>query len=228
MQYMGGKVRLSRAIRDVILTSVPNAAQRGYFEPFLGGGSTFAALAPHFKTAHGSDAHEDLMLMWGAVRGGWVPPTEVSEDEYQNLKAAEPSALRGFVGFGCSYAGKWFGGYARERDRNYARQSSNLVMKKSPAFRAPHVVLAHHGYLDIDVVLQPGDVVYCDPPYSGKTGYKGTPKFDHEEFWNTARTWRELGVLVFVSEFQAPDDWTSIWTRGNPGSYTSSLRCSVK
>ena len=36
-----------------------------------------------------------------------------------------------FVGFGCSFAGKWFGGYARSNDkRNYAKMAKNSLNKK--------------------------------------------------------------------------------------------------
>ena len=39
---------------------------------------------------------------------------------WQNIAAAnkdEDMALAGFVGFGLSYSGKWFGGYCRSKDK---------------------------------------------------------------------------------------------------------------
>ena len=74
----------------------------------------------------------------------------------------------------------------------------------------PAVSFHHRTYDAWDI--GPGDVVYCDPPYAGTTGYKGTPTFDHDQFWDTCRKWHELGASVFVSEFTAPNDWRPVWS----------------
>lgn len=38
--------------------------------------------------------------------------------------------LTGFVGFGCSFGGKWFGGYAKNKtNTNYALQSKKSLLK---------------------------------------------------------------------------------------------------
>lgn len=58
-------------------------------------------------------------------------------------------------------------------------------------------------------VYNDGDVVYCDPPYAGKTGY-GCNKFDHEAFWQWCRT---RDFPVYVSEYRAPEDFVSIWRK---------------
>jgi hypothetical protein len=38
-------------------------------------------------------------MMFQALQQDWLPPEYVSEE----LKTAQPSALRGYVGFACSY-----------------------------------------------------------------------------------------------------------------------------
>lgn len=58
----------------------------------------------------------------------------------------------------------------------------------------------------------PGDVVYCDPPYEGTKEYKDG-NFPHEQFWDTAQRWAELGADVFVSEYNAPVGWEAIWEK---------------
>ena len=104
VRYLGGKTRLAKHIANAILTDTPN--RKTYLEPMIGGGSVFAAMAPHFDFAVGADIHPDLILMYQALAQGWLPPTYVTEEEYQTLKHdPEPSALRGFVGFGCSFGG---------------------------------------------------------------------------------------------------------------------------
>lgn len=60
-----------------------------------------------------------------------------------------------------------------------------------------------------DVELKEGDVVYADPPYEGT--YQGfTVEFDHERFWNWCRCQAKLGVKVFVSEYNAPEDFIEV------------------
>jgi hypothetical protein len=53
-----------------------------------------------------------------------------------------------------------------------------------------------------------GDIVYCDPPYVGTEGYGC--EFDHDAFWEWART---RTYPVYVSEYQAPDDFIPVWEK---------------
>ena len=109
MRYVGGKTRIAKWVAEHV-SSLTNG-HNTYLEPFVGSGATFVKLAPRFQSAIAADDHADLILMWKALAAGWDPPEHVSKDEYVALRAAEPSALRGFVGFGASFSGKWFGGY---------------------------------------------------------------------------------------------------------------------
>ena len=54
-----------------------------------------------------------------------------------------------------------------------------------------------------------GDVVYCDPPYQG-TGAAYNKGFDHDKFWEWVRT---RDYPVYVSEYNAPEDFVSIWSK---------------
>lgn len=218
MQYVGGKFRLAKHVERLILQA--RGSQTAYVEPFLGGAATFSRLAPHFATARGFDVVEDLILMWEAVRDGWVPPSEVSEDEYRALRNADPSALRGFVGFGCSFGGKWFGGYGRKRiaggkpatEPTLAPGAARSVMRQAAGIRHAEFGVADYR----DVLIAGSDVVYCDPPYAGTTGYTGTPPFSTDEFWHTAARWASLGATVLVSEHSAPSPWVRVWERPMP------------
>ena len=59
-----------------------------------------------------------------------------------------------------------------------------------------------------DYVYREGDVVYCDPPYKNTGGYG--IQFNSDAFWEWART---RDYPVYVSEYQAPDDFASIWSK---------------
>lgn len=56
------------------------------------------------------------------------------------------------------------------------------------------------------VKIQPGSVIYCDPPYSGTAEY-GEGCFDSVCFWQWCR---EQTKPVFISEYTAPDDFIVI------------------
>ena len=62
-------------------------------------------------------------------------------------------------------------------------------------------------YKDVDVETC---LIYCDPPYQGTTGYK-TGTFNHEEFFDWCRKMKAKGNSVFVSEYNAPDDFELVW-----------------
>ena len=59
-----------------------------------------------------------------------------------------------------------------------------------------------------DYEYRNGDVVYCDPPYKNTHGYG--IKFDTDAFWEWCRT---RDYPVYVSEYQAPSDFASIWSK---------------
>ena len=59
-----------------------------------------------------------------------------------------------------------------------------------------------------DYAYSDGDVVYCDPPYKNTNDYG--IRFDSDDFWEWART---RSYPVYVSEYQAPEDFVSIWNK---------------
>lgn len=208
MLYLGGKVRLSRYLVPAILN---NTAHRGiYWEPFLGGAAVLSRIAPYFSSTNGSDIQPDLILMFQALQAGWEPPASISEQEYQALKHSEPSALRGFAGFGCSYGGRFFAGYARAPglSRNFCSGARSVLTRDIQAMKGTTLRC-----LSYECGEPPsGTVIYCDPPYKGVMGFSGMPRLNQEQFWATAQQWAESGSDVFVSSYEAPGGWCPIWT----------------
>lgn len=148
-----------------------------------------------------SDYHPDLIMLWQALQGGWEPPTVVTEDDYKAAKDGPPSALRGFIGFACSWGGKFMAGYARDpsSDRNYALEGHNTLKKKIKILQ--ECEFSHKPYWDI----KPNNsLVYIDIPYKGTTEYS-TEKFDHSKFWSWVKE-QSLCNIIIVSEYSAPED----------------------
>lgn len=203
MRYFGGKSRLGKQIATHI--NLLCGVIENYYEPFCGMCSVFENI--NAKNKYGFDLHKDLILLLNAVNDGWIPPTSISEDEYNILKKAEPSALRGFVGFGCSNSGKFFGGYARDKtDRNYAQNAYNSIMKKVKKFE--NVTFKNQPY---DSLNTKNSVIYCDPPYNNTTGFT-VGKFDSNEFWQWVRDTSKENIVI-VSEYNAPEDFNVIWEK---------------
>lgn len=211
MQYLGGKSRAAKHIVPVIVSRAGGRTR--WVEPFVGSASVSEIASNHFYELILSDVHEDLILMWQDAVAGRVFPSEVSEQEYRKLCNSEPSALRGFVGYGCSFGGKWFGGYARGSvGRNYASAASRSLVRMVP--NLSRATFLRRDYRDCTFDIDANTVVYCDPPYAGTTGYKGTDPLDHVEFWNTCRMWADAGAAVFVSEYSCPDEvGECVWER---------------
>lgn len=199
MRYMGGKMRIGKQLANVIQAYQPTA----YDEPFCGVFSVGKHIICNKRTA--GDIQPDLILLLKAIQSGWDPPTNITEEQYDALRNTPPSALRGFVGFGCSFYGKFFGGFARDPSMNdFGTIARNNLLKLAPLIQ--DVAFRNEHYLDYN---GNADVIYCDPPYAGATDYDCGP-FDHAQFWDWVRNRKEL---VLVSEYTAPDDFEIIWQK---------------
>lgn len=217
MKYMGGKARFRKPIASILNRAIIEHKADGYLEPFCGACWVTIEVDSAVKRV-ACDTHEDLILVWQALQEGWIPPAYISEEEYKWLKHSEPSALRGFAGFCCSFGGHWFGGYARQSKPSEIIKGMVFEEHRFRGMGTP----ARAGWNSLyDKIKLMGDVhfigrdyketpplknwvIYCDPPYADTEGYQGVPPLDHNEFWQWAehmarRNW------VFVSEYNAPE-----------------------
>ncbi len=131
MRYLGGKARIGKQL-VAYLESVRKPGQ-AWVEPFCGG-LWVTYLASGTRLA--SDANKALITLYSHMQKGWVPPEVLSEDRYQEIKAKKDDAdpLTAFAGFGCSFGGKWFGGYARNAQKsNYCAIAKRSITKKNGA-----------------------------------------------------------------------------------------------
>lgn len=203
MRYLGGKSRIAKWVVDQL--SLQLGAREVYIEPFVGSGSVLVEFCRRYPTvpAFATDAHQDLILLWQALQQGWQPPMAVGEEEYKRLKFEEPSALRGFAGFGCAHGGDWFHGYAHNDAKNdYCQQSRNSLLKKIGVCGRTTFL-----WTDYRVLTPENALIYCDPPYADTAKYSMT--FDHATFWETMRKWSATNTVI-VSEYSAPSDFACI------------------
>ena len=206
MQYMGGKSRISKQIAEVLNSAINKDTP--FVSLFCGSCAIESKVQADVKILN--DKHPYLIAMWQALQNGWTPPDVVTKEEYYHVKANmdENPVLTGFVGFGCSFGGKWWGGYAKDkRGDDYCGQAKRGLLKNVlGVINATFTCLDYH-----DVEIPDGAVVYCDPPYSNTTGYT-VGQFDTDEFWDYMRQLSKR-CDVYISEESAPDDFECIWSK---------------
>jgi len=215
MKYMGSKRRIAKHIAPIIQGFIDSGNYETYIEPFVGGANMIEHI--ECETRCGSDVNKYLIAMFNKLQLGWLPPEHVSEATYRKHRKYLTSlgqAMSGFVGFCCSYSGKWFGGYARGNDnkgkpRNYADESRRNLLKQLPAIQ--DVQFTCHTYKNW---APENCVVYCDPPYANTTKYKAGD-FDHADFWQWCKEYAkpQYNNVILVSEYNAPDGIECIWSK---------------
>jgi site-specific DNA-adenine methylase len=217
MQYQGGKSRIAGKLAAVIRKWLPNVEE--IYEPFCGGGAMSLAFAKAGFMVRASDIHEDLILMWQAVMSTTLDMSSVSEAEYTALKYSEPSARRGFVGFGNSFGGGWWSGFARH-PYNIKRNTAQETARNISRLIGLPITFTQHDYQSIPSLA----AAYCDPPYRGTKPYPGQPPFDHNAFWNWVENRRGP---TFISEIEAPDTAQCIWQQVYKGQANNSDNTSL-
>lgn len=226
MQYLGGKSRISKQISDVInevsMWEIENIKGFGgnniehqfresnCFVSLFCGTCSVESKIKGFDRKILNDKHEYLVELLNGVKNGYELPEHISEDEYRYIREHkdDDKVLSGFVGFGCSFGGKWFGGYARNKSgTNYAMQSKKSLLKDMNTLMDAEFICKDYK----EVELPNGCVIYADPPYNGTTGY-GKEKFDSEIFWEYMRKISK-NHMAFISEQNAPSDFISIYEK---------------
>lgn len=156
-----------------------------------------------------NDKHKYLIALYQGLKNGYSLPDDISEQEYRYVKEHQEDdpILSGFVGFGCSFGGKWFGGYGRSKNRSHAAESKRALIRDMALLKNAEFICKDYR----DVSLPDGCVIYADPPYNNTTGYVNE-KFDSNAFWEYAREVSKTH-LMFISEQTAPDDFVSIWEK---------------
>ena len=210
MVYMGSKNRIAKELIPIITKDLkPN---QWYVEPFVGGANMIDKIEHPYKL--GADNNKYLIALLEAVQNGQELPEYITKDEYIAVKTNKdnyPDWYVGFVGFICSFRGKFFGGYSgycttkTGIQRNYIKECINNILKQN--LDGIKLVCSSYDALDIPA----NSVIYCDPPYNGTTKYKDS--FDSDAFWQWCRDKAKEGHTVYVSEYNAPEDFKCIWEK---------------
>lgn len=203
---MGSKNRIAKYILPIMLKEMEDKGYTTWVEPFVGGGNMIDKVPSVFRR-FGCDLNPHAICALIAIRDHVnILPSTVSEDEYKAIKGTPANPVDSWIRFVCSVGGGFGNGFARDKTcRNYANEGKSNAIKQSPKLQG--VTLLQGSYKDFHFE---SSLIYCDPPYQGTTGYK-TGEFNHEEFFEWCREMKSKGNSVFVSEYNAPEDFECVW-----------------
>lgn len=213
MQYLGGKYSIRKPLSDLFNKEIKEKNIQTFVSPFCG--SLWVEHLIKSPKIVCADKHPYLIELWKGLQNGYELPETISEETYKQLKDNSDidKVLAGIVGFGCSFGGKWFGGWARDSRRSddgYYKAAKKGCLKKIEPLKNAEFVCCDYTELQIP----DGALVYCDPPYGKTTQYnkKLCGVFDTEAFWNWVRDLSKR-CTVYVSEYNAPDDFVAVWEK---------------
>lgn len=222
MKYFGSKAKLAKSIYSTICEITPRN-YRPWVEPFAGGMNMMCEVPEQDGPRHAADSNPYLIALFVAMADGWIPPKTITKELYNKCKTLkdEDMHLIGYVGFNCSYCGKWFSTYAGEVKtksgliRNYQDEAFRHMQKQIKKLNGVKFSTSAYNELEIE----DGSIVYCDPPYYGTPQYYNN-EFNHIEFWNWARNLSHR-CDVYVSEYTAPDDFECVWSKTHNSSLSA-------
>lgn len=217
MKYMGSKNRISKEILPIILKHIEKCEY--YIEPFVGGGNMIDKIPDNIKKI-GLDYNKYSIQALNTIKNNFseIPKNkyEFTEDDYKKIRNDKNNKLYGYVSFALSYGGKFWGGWRRDKTgkRDYVAESYRNALKQSKKIQ--NVDFIHSSYLNFNYPNN-SSIIYCDPPYKGTTKYRNS--FNHKEFWEWCRKMSKKHY-VYISEYNAPDDFICIWQKEQVSSLT--------
>lgn len=138
--------------------------------------------------------------------------SELTEEVYKfirNHKNLVHLGYVGYIGYSCSFGGKWFGGYRRDKNnKDYTISSYKNALKQSKKLNNVEFICKSYDLIN----YKKNSIIYCDPPYCNKTTYS-KEVFDYKSFWGWCRSMSKNGYNVFISELNAPDDFKVVWNK---------------
>jgi len=213
VMYLGGKSRISKRLVAAILQDCPVSR---VWDPFCGGVSMTAAFARAGCRVLASDIQPCLVSLYQGLLDGWTPPVEpITEEQYHAAKGLPDSdPLKAFIGYGVSFGGKYFAGYALRKDSTRKPYCASTKISLDKDFRFIRGNASFRVLSFLDVTPRPVDdvLIYCDPPYEGTARYV-TGAFGHRAFEARVRGWADCGVPIYVSEYAVPDWADVVWSK---------------
>ena len=236
MKYMGSKARFTKEILPIILKD--RKPEQWYVEPFAGGMNVICKVQGN-RIAN--DKNEFLIQMWSDLTKGIEFAKEINKDLYDEARNrangkepnkfcvncnlptnGEPCSYKrcpifpimtkaeiGWIGWMASFNGRFFdGGYSgKTKTRDYIDEQIRNTLKQVDKLKGTVFTCGDYNAFNIPK----NSIIYCDPPYRGTKQYSTSKDFNHDKFFEWCREMSKQGHTLFVSEYQAPDDFECVW-----------------
>ena len=213
MKYMGSKNRIAKHILPIILKN--RKENQYYVEPFVGGANMIDKVD---GLRIGNDVNKYLIAMWKGLQQSLDRPYHIDKELYSLARTAYNNNdnsvfsdfLIGWIGWMGSYNGRFFdGGYSGHLvgKRDYIIEQ--IRNTESQISKIKDIQFVHSNYDKLEIPNN--SIIYCDIPYKNTKQYSSSKNFNYDNFWNWARKKSQEGHQVFVSEYNAPDDFECIW-----------------
>ena len=82
MQYFGGKARIAKELSKELQSRLKK--DQSFVDLFCGSCNVVSRIKANTRIAN--DLHKELIAMHKAVQSAWIPPCDVSEEEYKEAK----------------------------------------------------------------------------------------------------------------------------------------------
>jgi DNA adenine methylase len=214
MKYMGSKARFAKEILPITLQG--RTINQYYVEPFVGGCNIIDKVKGN---KIGADSNKYLIALWKGLQSDRELITEISKELYSEARTEYNNRTNikfddfelGWIGFMGGFNGRFYGGgySGTHRNRDYVAEQIRNTLKQKELIN--DIEFYNCNYYDLQIPSK--SIIYCDPPYQGTKEYDVKNKFNHNDFWDWCRKMKLQGHNVYVSEYNAPDDFKCIWSK---------------
>ena len=214
MKYMGSKARFAKEILPIILK---DRKENQWFVDLFCGGCNLLDKVDGKRI--GNDKNHYLIALWQGLQNGRELIMEISKELYSEARTEYNNRTNikfddfelGWIGFMGGFNGRFYGGgYSGVHgNRDYVAEQIRNTLKQKEILK--DVKFFSKDYFDFE--FKEPCIIYCAPPYFGTKEYDTKDKFNHEQFWNWVRKVSIEGHQVFVSEYDAPEDFECVWSK---------------
>ena len=226
MKYMGGKSKIAKYILPIILDG--RRKEQWYIEPFCGGLGTFDKVTGNRLAC---DNNKYLIAMWQGLQQNKERPIYITKELYSDARTEFNNKTNnkfsdfeiGWIGWMASFNGRFFdGGYSGTvGKRDYINEQIRNTENQIPLIKG--AVFESGDYRETSMFYPDNSIIYCDIPYKGTKQYATSKSFDYDSFYNWCRNMKHFGHRVFISEYDAPNDFTCVWEKEVTNSMNSTI-----
>ena len=220
MKYMGSKARFVKEILPIILK---DRKENQWFVDLFCVGCSIAQEVDGKVIAN--DKNKYLIAMFKGLQENRNRPTEITKDLYNvardvyngkekvfNHTMEMDDFMVGWIGWMGSYNGRFFdGGYSGHNVNGRDYISEQIRNTEKQIDKIKHIKFFSRDYSMFD--FKEPCIIYCDIPYENTKQYSTSKGFNHNDFWEWCRGMTKDGHKVFISEYNAPSDFTCIWSK---------------